>query len=51
MQPGLTSIYQSETEIAEIAFDLLNKMIKKEFSISTNCTKIVQAEIVYSESC
>ncbi len=51
MQPGLTSIYQSETEIAEIAFDLLDKMIKKEMPVSENCTKIVQAEIVYRESC
>jgi len=51
MQPRLTSIYQSETEIAQISFDLLDKMIQKELPISENCTKIVPAYIVYRESC
>ena len=51
MQPRLTSIYQSETEIAGISFDLLDKMINKELSIDENCTKTVQARIIYRESC
>ena len=51
MQPRLTSIYQSETEIAEISFDLLDKMINKEISMNENCTKTVQAQIIYRESC
>jgi len=50
MQPRLTSIYQSETEIAGITFDLLDKMINKELPINENCTRIVQAQIVYRES-
>ncbi|MEI8087267.1 MAG: LacI family DNA-binding transcriptional regulator [Paludibacter sp.] len=51
MQPQLTSIYQSEKEIAEIAFDLLDKMINKEIAIGEECTKTVKAQIVYRESC
>ncbi|MDD4968133.1 MAG: LacI family DNA-binding transcriptional regulator [Paludibacter sp.] len=51
MQPRLTSIYQSETEIAGISFDLLDKMINKEMPITENCIKTVQAHIVYRESC
>lgn len=51
MQPQLTSIYQSETEIAAISFDLLDKMITKEISLGENCTKTVKAQIVYRESC
>ena len=51
MQPQLTSIYQSESEIAEISFDLLDKMISKELPLSGNYTKTVEAQIVYRESC
>lgn len=51
MQPQLTSIYQSEKEISEIAFDLLDKMINKEIAIGEECTKTVKAQIVYRESC
>jgi len=51
MQPRLTSIYQSESEIAGISFDLLDKMIRKEMPISENCIKTVKAHIVYRESC
>ena len=51
MQPRLTSIYQSETEIAEISFDLLDKMIRKEIPITENCIRTVKAHIVYRESC
>jgi LacI family transcriptional regulator len=51
MQPQLTSIYQSEKEIAEIAFDLLDKMIIKEIAIGEECTRTVNAQIVYRESC
>jgi LacI family transcriptional regulator len=51
IQPQLTSIYQSELEIAEITFELLEKMINKEISIDSNCTRMVRAGIVYRDSC
>jgi LacI family transcriptional regulator len=51
MDPQLTSIYQSETEIADISFDLLDQMINKELPIGEECTKMIRAEIVYRESC
>jgi len=51
MQPQLTSIYQSESEVAKIAFELLDKMINKEITIGEDCTKVVKAQIVYRESC
>jgi DNA-binding LacI/PurR family transcriptional regulator len=51
MQPQLTSIFQSENEIATLSFDLLEKMITKEFANDQDCTKVVSAEIVYRESC
>ena len=51
MQPGLTSIYQSETEIAAIAYDLLDKMIQKEMPIGADCTITVPAQIIFRESC
>jgi len=51
MQPGLTSIYQSETEIATISYDLLDKMIQKELPIGENRTKTVSAQIIFRESC
>jgi DNA-binding LacI/PurR family transcriptional regulator len=51
MDPQLTSIYQSETEIADISFLLLDQMINKELPIGEECTKMVKAEIVYRESC
>lgn len=51
IQPQLTSIYQSETEIAEISFELLEKMINREIAIDENCIKMVKAGIVYRESC
>ena len=51
MQPQLTSIYQSETEIASSSFDLLEKMIKKEISLGENFIQTIQAQIVFRESC
>lgn len=51
MQPQLTSIYQSETEIASSSFDLLEKMIHKEISPGENCIKTIHAKIVFRESC
>jgi DNA-binding LacI/PurR family transcriptional regulator len=51
MQPQLTSIYQSETSIAEISFLLLEKLINKEIPIGENYTETVNAQIVYRESC
>ena len=51
MQPQLTSIYQSETSIAEISFSLLEKLISKEIQSGEECTEIVNAQIEYRESC
>jgi len=51
MQPQLTSIYQSEKEIAEISFDLLDQMITKEIPLGEDCTKVVKGKIVFRESC
>jgi len=51
MQPQLTSINQSETSIAEISFNLLEKLINKEIPIDENYTETVNAQIVYRESC
>jgi LacI family transcriptional regulator len=51
MQPQLTSIYQSETSIAEISFNLLEKLIEREIPIDVNYTETVNAEIVFRESC
>ena len=51
MQPQLTSIYQSEKEIAKISFELLDKMINKEIAIGEECTKVIKAQIIYRESC
>ena len=51
MDPPLTSIYQSETSIAEISFNLLEKLINKEIPIGENYTETVNAQIVYKELC
>ena len=51
IQPQLTSIYQSESSIAEISFNLLEKLINKEIPIGENYTETVNAHIVYRESC
>lgn len=51
MEPQLTTISQSECEIADIAFDLLEKMITKEMAIGEECIKMVNAHIIYRESC
>jgi LacI family transcriptional regulator len=51
MQPQLTTISQSEYEIADLAFELLEKMITKEMPIGKDCTKYVKAQIIFRESC
>jgi LacI family transcriptional regulator len=51
MEPQLTTISQSECEIADIAFELLEKMITREMGIGEECTKRVNATINYRESC
>jgi len=51
MEPLITSIYQSETSIAEISFNLLEKMIEKEIPTGENYTETVNAQIEYLESC
>jgi len=51
MEPQITSIYQSETSIAEISFNLLEKLINKEIPTGENYTETVNAQIVYRASC
>ena len=51
MQPQITSIYQSETEISSISFDILEKMINKEISIGKEFPIVVKAKIIFRESC
>ncbi|MDD5185652.1 MAG: LacI family DNA-binding transcriptional regulator [Paludibacter sp.] len=51
MQPQMTTISQPESEIAALAFDLLEKMINKEIHIGQEYTETVNATIEYRESC
>jgi len=51
IQPQITYIEQHEKEIAEISFDLLEKMITGEMQEVKSCVKIVEAEIIFKESC
>ena len=50
-QPRITSIEQPENEIAEISFDFLEKLIKKEINQTELIVKTVNATINYKESC
>ncbi|MDR3652726.1 MAG: LacI family DNA-binding transcriptional regulator [Paludibacter sp.] len=51
IEPQITYIEQPELEIAAIAFDLLEKMIKKEIQIGELIERQVQAEIIFKKSC
>ena len=51
IEPQVTCIEQPEAEIAEISFDLLEKMINHEISIGNSLEKTVQAEIIFKKSC
>lgn len=50
IQPTLTYIDQPEVELAEIVFNLLEKLINKEIDIDSSITKEVKARINYRES-
>lgn len=51
IEPQLTYIDQPETEIAEISFELLEKMINHEIQIGELIEKTVQAQIIFKKSC
>jgi LacI family transcriptional regulator len=51
ISPQLTYIEQPENEIAEISFDLLEKMIIHEIPIGESIERTVQAQIIFKESC
>jgi LacI family transcriptional regulator len=51
IQPQITYIEQHEKEIAEISFDLLEKMITGEIQDIKSTVKIVEAELIFKESC
>lgn len=50
-QPRITSVEQPEKEIAELAFDLLEKLMKKEIELNKLLIKEVKAFINFKESC
>ena len=51
IQPQITYIEQLEKEIAEISFDLLEKMMNHELSGDETLEREVNAEIIYRETC
>jgi len=51
IQPQITYIDQPEKEIAEISFELLEKMINHELSADETFEREVKAEIIYRETC
>jgi len=51
LQPAITSIEQPEKEIAEVAFNLLLKLMNKEIKIDSNIIEEVKAKIKFKESC
>ena len=51
IQPQITYIEQPEKEIAEISFELLEKMMNHELLAEEKLEREVKAEIVFKESC
>jgi LacI family transcriptional regulator len=51
IQPQITYIEQPEEEIAEISFELLEKMINHELSADETFERVVNAEIIYRGTC
>ena len=51
IQPQITYIDQPEKEIAEISFELLEKMINHELSADETFERVVNAKIIYRETC
>ncbi len=51
IEPQITYIDQPETEIAQLSFDLLEKMMTHEVQIGELIEKTVKAQIIFKESC
>ncbi|HEY6915087.1 MAG TPA: LacI family DNA-binding transcriptional regulator [Paludibacter sp.] len=51
IEPRITYVDQPETEIAQLSFDLLEKMINREIPIGELIEKTVKAQIIFKESC
>lgn len=51
IQPQISSIEQPETEIAELSFELLVKLITDKNSLNINENKVVKSQLIIRESC
>ena len=51
IQPQISSIEQPETEIAELSFELLEKLITDKNSLNNNEEKVVESHLIIRESC
>jgi len=51
IQPQISSIEQPETEIAELSFELLEKLIADKNSLNINEDKVVKSLLIIRESC
>jgi LacI family transcriptional regulator len=51
IQPQITSIEQPESEIANISFELLERMMTHETLSGEDMERVVKAEIIFRESC
>jgi DNA-binding LacI/PurR family transcriptional regulator len=51
IEPQITYIDQQESEIAQLSFELLIKMIKHEIQLGESVEKIVQSKIIFKSSC
>jgi Transcriptional regulators len=51
IEPQISYIDQPESEIAQLSFDLLEKMINHEIPIGELIEKTVKAQIIFKESC
>jgi LacI family transcriptional regulator len=51
IQPQITSIEQPESEIAKIAFELLENLIVRDIADDETVEKMLNAKIIFKESC
>ncbi len=51
IEPQISSIEQPETKIAELSFELLEKLIIDKNSININDDKVVKSQLIIRESC
>ncbi len=51
IEPQITFIDQQESEIAQLSFELLVKMIRHEIQLGESIEKIVRSQIIYKSSC